>query len=148
MPTVNIPEFEKVEVAPPRLDVGKGYEGNIIELPTIKETDPADPSMKKSFIEVKIKVLGGPDQQDPDPGTGSKSPAGRTITDRFYLVPGAYFKIKQLMVSAQLLGRKDADSPLAKGAIPLEIFVGVRFPFNIIASMKDGNEYGNVQYVI
>jgi len=147
MPTVNIPEFDHVDIAPPRLDVGKGYEGNIIELPTVKQQVENDPT-SKSYIEVKIKVLGGPDQQDPDPGTGSKSPAGRTITDRLYLTPGAYFKIKQLLVSAQLMARNDKDSPLAKGQIPLEILMGARFPFDIVASMKDGVEYRNVQYTI
>lgn len=147
MATVNIPEFDHVEVAPPRLDIAKGYVGNIVELPTIKKQDENDPT-SKTFIEVKIKVLEGPEQQDPDPGTGSKSPAGRTITDRLYLTPGAYFKVKQLLVSAQLLARNDKESPLAKGQIPLEILVGVRFPFDIVASMKDGVEYRNVQYVI
>lgn len=147
MPTVTIPDFEGVDIAPPRLDIGKGYIGNIIELPVVKHQDENDPT-SKTFIEVKIKVLEGPNQVDVDPGTGTPSPAGRTVTDRLYLTPGAFFKIKQLLVSAQLLARNDKTSALGKGQIPLEQLVGARFPFNIVASMKDGNEYRNIQYVI
>lgn len=147
MPVVNIPDFESVEVAPPRLDIGKGYVGNIVELPVIKHQDEND-SSSKQYIEVKVKILEGPPQSEMDPVTGSPSPTGRSMTDRLYLVPGAFFKVKQLLVSAGLIARNDKDSPMAKGQIALDALIGAKFPFNIVASMKDGTEYRNIQYVI
>lgn len=142
MATINIPNFEDVSVSAPMLDVGT-YVMNVTEKPEVKENQNGKP-----YLELVMKVVEGPQQSQPDPGTGSTDPAGRTWKDRLYLVDGAYFRIKQLLLAAGVLARDDKDSPLARGQFNSDILVGTRFTVNLTAQMNNGKEYRNVDYVI
>lgn len=142
MPTVNLPNFDSVELAPPQLDPGE-YMMSIPEKPEIK-TNPNG----KQYIEVPYKVIEGPNQQKEDPGTGSKDPTGRVVRDRYYLVEGAEFRIKRLLVSAGVLARDDKESPLAKGQFNTDILQGAKLPVNVTIQMNNGKEYRNYDPVV
>ncbi len=143
MPQIEIPNFDEVQLAPPRLDPGD-YVATITEKPALEENQNGKP-----YLAVKMKIVEGPEQSDPDPATGSRSPAGRNWTDRLYLVDGAYFRVKQLLVAAGLLARDDHDSPMAKGKFNSDMLVGTTFNIRVTTQMsKDGKEYRNVDYII
>lgn len=142
MPAINIPKFEEVTVSAPRLDPGQ-YVVNITEKPSLEENQNGKP-----YLALTMKVIEGPEQQQEDPGTGSKSPAGRTVKDRLYLVDGAYFRVKQLLIASGLLARDDTESPMAHGQFNSDMLVGTRFSINLTAQMNNGKEYRNVDYII
>jgi len=142
MAAINIPNFDEVSVSAPMLDVGT-YIVNVTEKPEVKENQNGKP-----YMELVMKVVEGPQQSQPDPGTGSTDPAGRTVKDRLYLVDGAYFRLKQLLLAAGVLARDDKDSPLARGQFNSDILVGTRFTINLTAQMNNGKEYRNTDYVI
>lgn len=142
MPQINIPNFDEVTVSAPKLDPGE-YMVNITEKPELKENQNGKP-----YLEIIMKVIEGPEQQQADPATGGTDPAGRKVTDRLYLVDGAYFRVKQLLISAGILARDDKDSPLARGEFNSDVLVGARMPIKLSAQMNNGKEYRNVDYII
>ena len=142
MPIINLPSFPDTELAAPRLDPGE-YTMNIPEKPIVETNQNG-----KQYLAVKYKVLEGPDQEKEDPGTGSKSPAGRVVTDRFYLVEGAEFRIKRLLVAAGILARDDKESPMARGEINTDVLVGARLPVSVTIQMNNGKEYRNYDPIV
>jgi hypothetical protein len=142
MPTINLPNFDQVELAPPQLAPGE-YMMSISQKPEIK-TNPNG----KQYLEVRYKVIEGPEQQKPDPGTGSKDPTGRVVPDRYYLVEGAEFRIKRLLVSTGIIARDDKESPVAQGNFNTDILMGVKLPVNVTIQMNNGKEYRNYDPVV
>jgi hypothetical protein len=142
MAQIQIPNFDEVSVSAPKLDPGE-YVANIDDKPELKENQNGKP-----YLEIKLKIIEGPQQAQPDPGTGSTDPAGRTIYDRLYMVDGAYFRVKQLLISAGILARDDKESPLARGEFNSDILAGARLPIKVSAQMNNGKEYRNVDYII
>lgn len=143
MSMLNIPDFEKVELAPPQLDPGD-YILNIVEDPKAI----TDPKSSNEYLEMQYQVVEGPNQQKPDPATGSVSPVGRKTRDRIYLTSNAYWRLKQAMICAGLLARDDTTSPIARGQFDPAMFMGCRMKVNISPNMKDGKEYRNINYVV
>lgn len=141
MPEISIPNFEDVSVGTLRLDPGV-YVVNVQDKPEIKENRNGKP-----YLELNMTVVDGPEQSAPD-GTGSTSPVGRNIRDNLYLVDGAYFRIKQVLVAAGILARDDNTSPIARGQFNSDILVGTRFTVRLEAQMNNGKQYNNVVYVI
>jgi len=142
MPELSIPNFEEVSVGSLRLDPGE-YVVNIQDKPEVKENRNGKP-----YLEVNMTIVEGPEQQEPDPSSGSKDPAGRNIRDNLYLVDGAYFRIKQLLVASGILARDDNESPIARGQFNTDILVGTRFTVRLSTRMNNGKEYRDVAYVI
>lgn len=145
MPEISIPQFEKVTVAPPSLDFGGPYTFNIQEKPTLEQTQDG-----KQYISVKVVCLDGPTQKEADPMSGSNSPVGRKWGFRLYLVDGAYFKIKALLISSGILKRDDTSSAVAMGRINTDILMGAKFRANINPNYdeKSGNTYRDVQFLM
>lgn len=143
MPIINLPNFDKVELAPPQLDPGE-YMMSIPEKPDIKSNQNG-----KQYIEVPMKVIEGPQQQKPDPGTGSTDPTGRVVKDRYYLSEGAEFRIKRLLVATGILARDDKESPLARGeGINTDMLIGAKMPVNVTIQLNNGKEYRNYDPIV
>jgi hypothetical protein len=142
MPEISIPDFDKVALAPPQLDPGE-YTVNIYDKPALENSDNG-----KDYLLVKMKVVEGADQKEEDPATGSHSAVGRTINDRVYLVDGAYFRVKRLLIATGLLSRDDKDSDTALGRFNSDALQGARLRIKVVPAMVNGKEYRNVQYII
>lgn len=136
MAEITIDNFENVEVAPPQLDPGD-YKFNIREEPEVKTSNNGKP-----YLDVNLTVVDGPAQQN------GESPVDRTVHDRVYLVEGAYWRIKQLLIAAGLLDPNDKESPLARGKFNTAILVGamVGATVQIQKNPENGREYRNYQY--
>lgn len=143
MPEINIENFENVSLGAPRLDPGGPYEGQITDAPEMKQSDSGKP-----YLEVKTKVLDGPQQQEPDPETDSHSPVGREFTDRYYLNERAAFRVKQLLVATGLLSKDDKESPMAKGSFNSDLLAGQKYKFQVTTQMNNGREYRNYEPIV
>lgn len=143
MAEINIENFESVSLGAPRLDPGGPYEGQITDTPEVKTSDSG-----KSYLEVKTRVLEGPEQQEPDPETDSHSPAGREFTDRYYLNERAAFRLKRLLVATGLLAKDDKDSPMAKGQFNSDMLAGQKYKFQVSTQMNNGKEYRNYDPIV
>lgn len=143
MPELNIPNFDQVQLAPPQLDPGT-YTVNVQEKPTLERQDDG-----KQFLQINMVVMDGPAQQEADPLTGSKSPVGRKWRDRLYLVDGAYFRVKALLIAASILKRDDKSSAIAMGRFNTDLLVGAKFQIKLDPNVNPatGKEYRNVTYV-
>lgn len=136
MAEIEIDGFEDVNISNFNpLDPGS-YTFVIPERPKKVNDDPDKP-----YIEVQMKVVEGPEQQDADPETGSKSPEGRTMRDRYYLTQASKWRIKKLLVACGIITRDDKDSPIARGKFDLDIFTGARFQAKVAIQMNNGKEY-------
>lgn len=136
MAEIEIDGFEEISISNFKpLDPGS-YTFVIPERPK-KVADDAD----KPYIEIQMKVVEGPAQQEPDPETGSTSPEGLVMRDRYYLTPAAKWRIKKLLVACGIITRDDKDSPIARGKFDLDIFTGARFAAKVAIQMNNGKEY-------
>jgi len=148
MPELNIPNFDQVELMPPRLDPGT-YVVNIQEEPALKTGTNKKTGASQQYLEVKMTVIEGPQQEHPDPNTGATNPVGRGHRDWVFLVDGAYFRVKQLLVAFGLLSKDDKTSPMAQGKINTQSLVGARGTIKISKEIdkESQKEYTRTEYV-
>lgn len=146
MPEIQIDEFEEVSVGGQRLDVGGPYTLVINEKPEVKDLDASRPmSDQKPYLEVKMKVIDGPPQEEPN-ASGTNNPQGMRHTQRFYL--NAKFNVKRLLISVGLLNREDTESPMAKGRFNTDDLFNLKFQGKVKSDMYNGREYRNVEPII
>jgi hypothetical protein len=143
LPEIHIPDFDKVSLQPPQLDCGT-YTVNVQEKPTIESQSDG-----KQYIQLQMVVMGGPAQKEADPATGNTSPVGRKWRDRLYLVDGAYFRVKALLIAAGILARDDKASAIAMGNFNSDLLVGTKFQIRLDPNInpQTGKEYRNVVYI-
>lgn len=143
MAEVELTGFEDVDVSSfVRLDPGQ-YTMVIPERPVIEKQEDG-----KQYINLPMKVVDGPEQQEVLPSTGSTSPIGITVNDRYYLTDNAKWRVKKLLVSCGIITRDDKSSPIAQGKFDLDVFMGAKFPCNVGIQMNNGKEYRNYDPVI
>jgi len=143
MPEISIPDFDKVDLLPPRLDPGT-YVVNIQNEPEYKVHNNG-----KNYLDIEFVVIEGPNQAQPDPNTGSVAATGKKIHDWLWMVDGAYFKVKQMLIAMGLLTRDDKTSPLAQGKFTTAALVGARGTIKVSKQLnaQDQKEYTKVEYV-
>lgn len=139
MPEIIIDEFEDVNVGGQRLDPGT-YTFIINEKPQVKDMET-----EKPYMEVKMKVIDGPPQEDTN-SSGTNNPQGMIHTQRFYL--NAKFNVKRLLISTGLLSRDDTESPIAKGRFNTDDLFNLKFQGTVKSEIYNGREYRNVEPII
>jgi hypothetical protein len=144
MPQISIEGFESVPLSAPQLDPGGPYTGKIVDTPKLQTSENSG----KQYLEVRTQVLEGPQQEEADPATGSKDPAGVTFSDRYYTSKAASFRLKQLLVACGILDKNDTESPMAKGNINSDILAGAQYKFNVRIQMNNGREFRNYEPIV
>lgn len=146
MPQIQLPGFENTSVGPVKIDPGR-YQVNIVDVPKVQKDNKEDGTVKQ-YIEVEFVVRSGPKQHTTSEGEEPRDPTGMKITDRLYFDnDNAWFRIKQLMVSAGIIARDDTESPAARGSIDLDEWVGTTLTIDVVMNERNGKDYRNVNYV-
>lgn len=143
MAEIQIADFDKVELSPPRLDVGSGYVFGVENVQILENE-----KNNNKYLEVTLRCVEGPDQTEADPITGLASPKGRVIKDRVYLTEGAKWRVKALLIASGLLARDDKTSEIARGHFDSDILLGSTVQCSIESQMNEGKEYRNVVYSV
>ena len=149
MPDITIDGFEEVAVGGQRLDPGGPYTFVISERPELKDFDPSrdmeTDSDYKPYLEIRFKVIDGPEQEEPN-SSGGTNPAGMIHVQRFYLK--ARWGIKRLLIATGILSRDDTESPVAKGKFNTDMLYNCKLQGIVKAEMYNNREYRNVEPII